>query len=120
MGLDKIAFLPFAYVMDQWRWDVFVGKIPADEYNCRWWELREQFQGIKAPVERTNQDFDPASKYHILASVPYIRYFISFVIQFQFHRAVCEKAGQYDPNDPAKPLYECDIYGNAEAGNALK
>lgn len=120
IGLDKIVFLPFGYLMDLWRWDVFEGKITPDNYNCKWWELREKYQGVEPPVNRSEEDFDPAAKYHIIASVPYIRYFVSFVIQFQFHRAVCEKAGQYDPNDSSKPLHECDIYQNTDAGNALK
>jgi peptidyl-dipeptidase A len=74
IGLDKIVFLPFGYLMDLWRWDVFEGKITPDEYNCKWWELREKYQGVEPPVNRTDQDFDPAAKYHIIASVPYIRY----------------------------------------------
>lgn len=40
MALDKIAFLPFGYLMDQWRWKVFDGRIPATEYNKEWWNLR--------------------------------------------------------------------------------
>jgi hypothetical protein len=48
------------------------------------------------------------------------RYFVSFIIQFQFHRALCEKAGQFDPKDPQKPLHECDIYRSTEAGNLLR
>ncbi|XP_008198828.3 angiotensin-converting enzyme-like [Tribolium castaneum] len=120
IGLDKIVFLPFGYLMDLWRWDVFEGKITPDEYNCKWWELREKYQGVEPPLNRSEGDFDPAAKYHIVASVPYIRYFVSFVVQFQFHKALCEKAGQYDPNDPSKPLHECDIYQSTEAGNALK
>jgi hypothetical protein len=39
-GLQKIAFLPYAYVTDLWRWDVFKGKITSDKYNCEWWKLR--------------------------------------------------------------------------------
>ena len=39
-GLQKIGFLPSAYVIDLWRWDVFKGKITSDEYNCEWWKLR--------------------------------------------------------------------------------
>ncbi|XP_025834025.1 angiotensin-converting enzyme [Agrilus planipennis] len=119
VGLDKIAFLPFGYLMDLWRWDVFSGKITPDEYNCKWWELREKYQGVEPPTNRSEEDFDPAAKYHIVANVPYIRYFVSFIIQFQFHRALCEKADQYDPNDPTKKLHECDIYQSAAAGNAL-
>ncbi|XP_023709010.1 angiotensin-converting enzyme isoform X1 [Cryptotermes secundus] len=118
-GLQKIVFLPYAYLTDLWRWDVFKGKITSENYNCEWWRLREKYQGIEPPVDRTEEDFDPGAKYHIIASVPYIRYFVSFVIQFQFHRALCEKAGQFDPNDPKKPLHECDIYRSTEAGNLL-
>ena len=40
IALDKIAFLPFGYLMDQWRWKVFDGRIPASEYNKEWWNLR--------------------------------------------------------------------------------
>ncbi|KAK4882077.1 hypothetical protein RN001_005396 [Aquatica leii] len=119
MGLDKIAFLPFAYLMDLWRWQVFDGKITPEEYNCKWWDYRYNIQGIEPPVDRSELDFDPASKYHIVADVPYLRYFISYVIQFQFHRAACEIAGEYDPNDLTKPLHKCDIYQNTKAGNAI-
>ncbi|XP_021941995.1 angiotensin-converting enzyme-like [Zootermopsis nevadensis] len=118
-GLQKIVFLPYAYQTDLWRWDVFKGEITSDDYNCKWWKLREKFQGIEPPVDRTEEDFDPGSKYHVIASVPYIRYFVSYVIQFQFHRALCEKAGQFDPKDPKLPLHECDIYRSTEAGNLL-
>ena len=38
-----------------------------------WWKLRKQLQGIDAPVERAETDFDAGSKYHIPANVPYIR-----------------------------------------------
>ncbi|XP_056647591.1 angiotensin-converting enzyme-like isoform X1 [Diorhabda sublineata] len=120
IGLDKIAFLPFGYLIDLWRWDVFSGNTTSDNYNCKWWELREKYQGLEPPVDRSEEDFDPAAKYHIVADVPYLRYFISFVIQFQFHRALCEKAGEYEPNNANKPLHECDIYQNTNAGNSLK
>ncbi|KAG5891815.1 hypothetical protein JTB14_027777 [Gonioctena quinquepunctata] len=118
--LDKITFLPFGYLMDLWRWDVFSGKTTPENYNCKWWELREKYQGVEPPVDRSEEDFDPAAKYHIISDVPYLRYFISHVIQFQFHRALCEKAGEYEPNNPKKPLHECDIYQNTDAGNVLK
>ncbi|KAK9731649.1 Angiotensin-converting enzyme [Popillia japonica] len=118
-GLDKIVFLPFGYLMDLWRWDVFAGKIPKSNWNCKWWELRHDYQGVEPPVDRSEDDFDPAAKYHIIANVPYIRYFVSFVIQFQFHRALCLKAGDYVPDDPNKPLHNCDIYQSTTAGNAL-
>ncbi|XP_030629868.1 angiotensin-converting enzyme isoform X2 [Chanos chanos] len=113
MALDKIAFLPFGYLMDQWRWKVFDGRIPDTEYNKEWWNLRLKYQGLCPPVPRTEEDFDPGAKFHIPANVPYVRYFVSFVIQFQFHKALCEAA-----NQPA-PLHSCDIYQSKEAGKLL-
>ncbi|XP_008477363.1 angiotensin-converting enzyme [Diaphorina citri] len=108
-------------MMDLWRWGVFKKDISHEEYNKHWWKLRHDYQGVEPPTHRSEDDFDPGAKYHIVASVPYIRYFVSFVIQFQFHRALCEKAGEFDPNDPSKqPLHECDIYRSTEAGNLLK
>ncbi|XP_030364883.1 angiotensin-converting enzyme isoform X1 [Strigops habroptila] len=113
IALDKIAFLPFGYLMDQWRWKVFDGRIKEDEYNQEWWNLRLKYQGMCPPVPRSEDDFDPGAKFHIPANVPYIRYFISFVIQFQFHQALCAAAGH------TGPLHTCDIYQSKEAGKIL-
>ncbi|XP_075701161.1 angiotensin-converting enzyme isoform X2 [Rhinoderma darwinii] len=113
IALDKIAFLPFGYLMDQWRWKVFDGRIPDSEYTQQWWNLRLKYQGLCPPVLRSEDDFDPGAKFHIPANVPYIRYFISFVIQFQFHKALCKAAGQ------TEALHKCDIYQSKEAGKLL-
>lgn len=110
LALDKIAFLPFGKLIDQWRWKVFSGEIPPDKYNEAWWKLREQYQGISPPVPRSEDDFDPGAKYHVPGNTPYTRYFLSFIIQFQFQKALCDAAGFKGP------LYECDIYGNKDAG----
>jgi peptidyl-dipeptidase A len=40
MALDKIAFLPFGLLIDQWRWKVFTGEITPDQYNKMWWQLK--------------------------------------------------------------------------------
>ena len=110
-ALEKIVFLPFAYTMDQYRWALFNGTIDKDEMNLKWWELRERYQGINPPVLRSEQDFDAGSKAHVATHYPYIRYFVSFVMQFQFYRELCIDSGQYDPNNQmiSKPLYECDF-----------
>uniref|UniRef100_A0A8C8RMH9 Angiotensin-converting enzyme n=1 Tax=Pelusios castaneus TaxID=367368 RepID=A0A8C8RMH9_9SAUR len=113
IALDKIAFLPFGYLMDQWRWKVFDGRIKEDEYNQQWWNLRLKYQGLCPPVSRSEDDFDPGAKFHIPANVPYVRYFVSFVIQFQFHQALCKAAGD------TGPLHKCDIYQSKEAGTLL-
>ncbi|KAK0076664.1 hypothetical protein PV326_010605 [Microctonus aethiopoides] len=120
-GLNKIAFIPFAYMMDKWRWGVFQSTILPDTYNCNWWKLAEEYQGIAPPVERSENDFDPGAKYHTIANVEYLRYFISFVIQFQFHKALCIEAGEYDPADPSnKLLSQCNIYGSKDAGKLFQ
>ncbi len=113
-ALEKIAFIPFGLVIDQWRWNVFNGTIKPAEYNKAWWELRNKYQGVAAPVVRTEQDFDPGAKYHVPANVPYIRYFLADVYQFQFHRALCRIAGYQGP------LHRCSIYNNKAAGERLK
>jgi peptidyl-dipeptidase A len=114
LALERIAFLPFGLLMDQYRWKVFSGEISPDDYNAAWWELREKYQGVVAPVERSEGDFDPGAKYHIANNVPYTRYYLAAILQFQFHRALCEAAGFEGP------LHECSIYGNAEAGRRLQ
>ena len=109
-ALEKIAFLPFGRMIDQWRWKVFSGQIPPEKYNQTWWELRRKYQGIDAPVARSEEDFDPAAKYHVAANVPYARYFLADILQFQFHRALAQIAGCKDP------LNRCSVYDNKEAG----
>jgi len=113
-ALDRVAFLPFGYIVDQWRWKVFSGQVGPNDYNKAWWELREKYQGLAPPVPRTEQDFDPGAKYHVPANVPYARYFLAAILQFQFHRALCREAGFNGP------LYQCSIYGNKKAGEKLK
>ncbi|MGB7069678.1 MAG: M2 family metallopeptidase [Pyrinomonadaceae bacterium] len=112
-ALDKVAFLPFGYMVDQWRWKVFSGEVKPADYNKAWWELTGKYQGIAAPVERTEKDFDAGAKYHVAANVPYARYFLAAVLQFQFHRALCRVAGDKGP------LNRCSIYGNKAAGAKL-
>lgn len=114
IALDKIAFLPFGKLIDEWRWKVFSGEVAPAEYNAAWWKLREQYQGVAAPVARTEEDFDPGAKYHIPGNTPYTRYFLSFILQFQFHKALCEAAGYEGP------LHECSVYGNEEAGRRFR
>lgn len=112
-ALSGVSFLPFGLLVDKWRWGVFNGEIPADQYNKAWWELREKYQGVKAPIARSENDFDPGAKYHVPGNTPYSRYFLARILQFQFHRELCNIAGNEGP------LHRCSIYGNKEAGSKL-
>lgn len=119
-ALNKIPLLPWAYIMDLWRWKIYTGEIKPENYNCEWWKLRYAYQGVSPPIERTEDDFDPAAKFHIAANVPYIRYFVAVALQYQFHEAMCKTAGLYDPDDPKKnPLHLCSIYKQPAAGREL-
>ena len=104
--------------MDSWRWDIFEGKINESDYNSKWWEIRQQHQGIAPPNSRANSEgLDAAAKYHIVANVEYLRYYISHILQFQFYEAMCIAAGEFDPaNSTGKPLHTCDFSGSQEAG----
>ncbi|HEX8352427.1 MAG TPA: M2 family metallopeptidase [Pyrinomonadaceae bacterium] len=113
-ALSKVAFLPFGYLVDQWRWKVFSGEVGPADYNKAWWDLRTKYQGIVAPVARGEQDFDAGAKYHVAANTPYARYFLAAILQFQFHRAMCKQAGFQGP------LHRCSVYGNKEVGARLK
>ncbi len=112
-ALEKVAFLPFGLLIDQWRWKVFSGEITPGQYNQAWWHLRQKYQGIAAPVDRTEADFDAGAKYHVAANVPYMRYFLADILQFQFHRALAKTAGC------TEPLHRCSIYNSEEAGAKL-
>ncbi|XP_051015235.1 angiotensin-converting enzyme-like protein Ace3 [Acomys russatus] len=113
IALEKIPFVPFSYMVDLFRWKVFDGTIEKNSYNQEWWNLRLKYQGLCPPMPRSEEDFDPGAKFHIPANVPYIRYFLSLVLQFQFHEALCRAAGHVGP------LHRCNIYNSKVAGKIL-
>jgi peptidyl-dipeptidase A len=112
-ALEKVAFLPFGLLIDEWRWKVFSGEIKPENYNAAWWELRLKYQGIAPVSPRGEEFFDPGAKYHIPGNTPYARYFMAHIFQFQFHRALSRIA------DCHTPLVHCSIYENKQAGDRL-
>jgi peptidyl-dipeptidase A len=112
-ALEKVAFLPFGLLIDQWRWRVFSGEIKPEDYNKAWWELRLKYQGVVPPVPRSEADFDPGAKYHVAGNVPYMRYFLADIYEFQFYRSLCRESGY------KSPLNRCTFFGSKEAGAKL-
>ena len=112
-ALEKVAFLPFGLLIDQWRWKVFSGEVTPDDYNKAWWDLRLKYQGVAPPSPRGEEFFDPGAKYHVPDNTPYTRYFLADILQFQFHRALAKAAGC------TTPLHRCSIYESKEAGERL-
>jgi peptidyl-dipeptidase A len=112
-ALEKVAFLPFGLLIDQWRWKVFSGEIKPGDYNKAWWDLRLKYQGVAPPAPRGEEFFDPGAKYHVPDNTPYTRYFLAHILQFQFHRALSKAAGC------DTPLHRCSVYESGEAGKRL-
>jgi len=120
MALERIAFLPFGYLVDKFRWDVYSGVTTKEDMNCHWWKLRNEIQGLEPPSKRSKNHFDPGAKYHVAGDVGYVRYFTAFIYEFQFYRALCLESGRYVPGDPKKPLHRCNFYGSREAGDKMR
>ncbi|MGO4212750.1 M2 family metallopeptidase, partial [Terriglobus sp. YAF25] len=112
-ALDKIAFLPFALALDKWRWGVFSGEIKPADYNKAWWELRGKYQKVAPPVDRSETDFDAGAKMHVPANVPYARYYLARIYQFQFYKAMCDASGYKGP------LNRCSFFASKPAGDKL-
>jgi len=112
-ALEGVAFLPFGLLVDQWRWQVFAGQAGIEDYNGLWWRLREKYQGVKAPNVRPAEAFDAGAKFHVPRNMPYMRYFLARILQYQFHRALCGIAGAEGP------IHRCSIYGDRQAGLRL-
>jgi len=53
--LDKVTFLPFGYLMDLYRWEIFDGSTKPEDYQKRWDELRLEYQVkcYETPFSRT-------------------------------------------------------------------
>lgn len=112
-AMDKVAFLPFGLLIDRWRWGVYSGVIKPQGYEAAWNAMRLQYQGIVPPVDRDDTRFDPGAKYHVPAAVPYTRYFLARLLQFQFYQAACKQAGW------TGPLHRCSFFGNKDVGKRL-
>ncbi|XP_017783079.1 PREDICTED: angiotensin-converting enzyme-like [Nicrophorus vespilloides] len=111
MALNKVAFIPYALLVDQWRFHVFRGGIQT--MNSAWWDLRLRYQGIVPPAARNERQLDAAAKRHVIADIPYTRYYVALLLEFQIQEALCSAAGH------TGQLYTCDIYRSREAGRIL-
>ena len=69
-----------------------------------------EVSGRRSSGAAQRRGFRSGAKYHVPGNTPYTRYFLAAILQFQFHRALCQAAGHQGP------LNECSVYGNAEAG----
>uniref|UniRef100_A0A7N6BLD0 Angiotensin-converting enzyme n=1 Tax=Anabas testudineus TaxID=64144 RepID=A0A7N6BLD0_ANATE len=113
-ALTIVATLPFTYMLEEWRWQVFAGNIPKDKWMERWWEMKRELVGVVEPVPRDETYCDPPALFHVSGDYSFIRYFTRTIYQFQFQKALCDAAGHTDV------LSTCDITGSTAAGTKLK
>ena len=113
MALQRVTFMPFALIVDKWRWQVFSGEVAPGQYDASWWELVGRYQGLAPRAHRAEGSFDAAALPHVTSNISYIRYFYAYLIEFQMFQAACERAGW------AGPLHRCSLYGDTENGALL-
>lgn len=120
MAMTRVAFMPFGYMVDKYRWDMFSGWADSSDLNCHWIKQRLEIQGVSPPNVRSEEHFDAGAKFHVAGNIGYVRYFTAFIYEFQFYRSLCLASGKYDPNDPKKPLHLCNFYGSKDAGDLMR
>ncbi|RXN26547.1 angiotensin-converting enzyme 2 [Labeo rohita] len=113
-ALTIVGTLPFTYMLEEWRWQVFKETIPKQEWMLRWWQMKRELVGVAEPVPRNELYCDPPALFHVSGDYSFIRYFTRTIYQFQFQEALCQAAGH------TGPLYTCDITNSTKAGNKLR
>uniref|UniRef100_UPI00398E42E0 angiotensin-converting enzyme 2-like n=1 Tax=Pristiophorus japonicus TaxID=55135 RepID=UPI00398E42E0 len=113
-ALTIVGTLPFTYMMEQWRWKMFRGEIPKDQWMKTFWEMKREVVGVVEPLPRDETYCDPAALFHISNDYSFIRYFTRTFYQFQFHEALCKAARH------TGELHKCDISNSKVAGKALR
>ncbi|XP_049729321.1 angiotensin-converting enzyme 2 isoform X1 [Elephas maximus indicus] len=112
-ALTVVGTLPFTYMLEKWRWMVFKGEIPREQWMKKWWEMKREIVGVVEPVPHDESYCDPATLFHVANDYSFIRYYTRTIYQFQFQEALCQVAKHEGP------LYKCDISNSTEAGQKL-
>lgn len=114
-ALNYVVFLPFsAGVMTEFENAVYAENLPKDEFNKKWWELAQKYQGMVPPSERGEEFCDAASKTHINNdAAQYYDYAVSYILLFQFHDHISKNILKQDP-------HATNYYGSKPVGDFLK
>ncbi|XP_067882277.1 angiotensin-converting enzyme 2 [Heterodontus francisci] len=112
-ALTIVGTLPFTFMLEQWRWKMFRGEIPKDQWMKKFWEMKREIIGVVEPLPHDETYCDPAALYHISNDYSFIRYYTRTFYQFQFQAALCKIAGH------TGELHKCDITNATDAGKKL-
>ncbi|XP_054437165.1 angiotensin-converting enzyme 2 isoform X1 [Pteronotus mesoamericanus] len=113
-ALNIVGTLPFTFMLEKWRWMVFKGEIPKDQWTKKWWEMKRDIVGVMEPFPHDETYCDPASLFHVANDYSFIRYYTRTIFQFQFQEALCRTAQH------TGPLHKCDISNSTAAGEKLR
>jgi len=113
-ALNYIVFIPWsAGVMTEYEYELYANKLPADQLNKTWWDLKAKYQGIVPPEPRGEEYCDAASKTHITDdAAQYYDYALSYVLLFQLHNYIAKNILHQDP-------HATNYYGNKKVGEFL-
>jgi peptidyl-dipeptidase A len=114
-ALNYIVFIPWsAGVMTDFENALYGENLPPAQYNSKWWELVQKYQGIVPPDDRSSDLCDAATKTHIIDDAgQYYDYAISYVLLFQIHDHIAREILHQDP-------HATNYYGHKEVGDYLK
>jgi len=112
-ALITVSTIPYHLVNDKWRWDIFSGKIPVEKWNSHYWDLKKKLVGVSPSIERSPEDLDVTTIYHVAQDFDMMRYFTRTILQFQFLESLCKESGH------TGPLHRCDFSGSKKAGAKL-
>jgi peptidyl-dipeptidase A len=112
-----VVFIPWsAGVMTHFEAELYEKNLPPEQWQSRWWELVEQYQGITPPAGRKTDPTacDACTKTHIIDDpAGYYDYAVATVVKHQLHDHICRDIRREDP-------HSCNYYGDKRVGDFLR
>ena len=106
-----LAFSRFCQVVFRFERELY--RDPDQDLNQLWWDLAEQYQGLKRPEHRDAPDY--ASQLHIATAPAYFHnYLLGELFACQLHQAICRDV--CEGADPRSAAY----VGRREVGEWLR
>jgi peptidyl-dipeptidase A len=107
--------MPFsAGTMTRFEHALYAENLPPDQWNRRWWELAQRYQGVVPPAPRDERWADGLTKTHINDDpAQYYDYAIANALLFQLHDHIARDILHEDPHDT-------DYFGNRAVGDFLR
>jgi peptidyl-dipeptidase A len=114
-ALNFVVFIPFSTgTMPGFEYELYEKRIPAEQYNARWWDIVRRYQGIVPPTARGEEFCDACTKTHINDDpAQYYDYALSTVILFQLHDHIARRILKQDP-------HATNYYGSKAVGDFLR